>query len=150
MPQLELSTYLGQFIWLFISFIILYLFVYFLFIPRIERIVVKRSDFIKKNIDAAEDALHKAQRIRAELAMKLQETRDAARLMVSGAEYKMKLLITSQTIDNENEIANIIKKEAAKLFMLRQKEIKESGNIIDELKYSIIEKLDQPLKRDTI
>jgi F-type H+-transporting ATPase subunit b len=55
MPQLDPSSYISQVFWLFISFSLLYLFVKYWFLPRIQSSFVARETKINKLIAEAEN-----------------------------------------------------------------------------------------------
>ena len=54
MPQLEITTYPSQIFWLVVSFLILYLIMSRIIIPRISSVIKSRESEIKNNIHIAE------------------------------------------------------------------------------------------------
>lgn len=139
MPQLDFSTYLGQFLWLFFSFSILYLLIQFVFFPRIEYIIESRIDLVKKNIAVAEHAIAQAKKIKADIAAKLQKTNEQAQQMSVKAEKDIKMLLKTKEVENESITAKTLKEEATKLSILCETEIKQHAPaIVAELKEDIL------------
>ncbi len=54
MPQLDSSTYIAQIFWLFVSFVLLYLFIKYWFVPRVQKSLSDRDNKINKLIIEAE------------------------------------------------------------------------------------------------
>jgi len=140
MPQLDFSTYLGQFSWLILSFFSLYLLVQFLFFPKIEKVINSRTDLIKSNLALADEAIKKVKAMKIDIEAQLKETNEQAHAMNLEAEKKTKLLIDKKIVENENITSKILKEEASKLALLRKEELEKNGaNLIAELKKEILE-----------
>ena len=144
MPQLDFSTYPGQFLWLFFSFTLLYLFTQFVFFPRIDHIITSRVNLIRKNIAAAEDAIAQTKKVKANIADKLKRTNEQAQQISNAAEKEIKTLLEIKTVESESIAAKTLKEEARKLAILRQNEIEQHASaIIIELKKDILNLLTQ-------
>ena len=61
MPQLDPEYYLSQVFWLAITFIFLLLFLWRVSLPRIKRVLEKRSDKINKDLEDAKNLQEKAE-----------------------------------------------------------------------------------------
>ena len=66
MPQLDISTFIPQLFWLFVSFSLLYLLLSKLCLPRLSRIFAARDDVITQNLKAAHEAKDEAARLKIE------------------------------------------------------------------------------------
>ncbi|MDJ1406940.1 MAG: hypothetical protein MRQ13_00840 [Candidatus Midichloria sp.] len=142
MPQLDFSTYLGQFLWLLISFFILYSLVWFLFFPKIEEIINSRIDLIKNNLNAAEEAIKKAKEIRTAIEAKLKATNENAQIMSLEADLEVKLILETKAVENDNITSTILKEKAAELTYLGNLEIAQGvPAIVEELKQILLSSL---------
>ena len=142
MPQLDFSTYLGQFLWLFLSFSLLYLLIQFVFFPKMEKILAARTGLVEENIKAAEDAVSRMQFIKAEIAEKLKKTNEHAHQISATAEKEIKILLETKAVESENITAKVLKEESKKLALLRKSEIEQHGSeIIAELKEGVLKLL---------
>ena len=54
MPQLEISTFPSQIFWLVVSFLILYIIMAKVIVPRISSVIKNRENEIKNNIHISE------------------------------------------------------------------------------------------------
>ncbi|WHQ46393.1 MAG: hypothetical protein MTP17_02650 [Candidatus Midichloria sp.] len=142
MPQLDFSTYLDQFLWLFISFFILYLLVWLLFFPKIEKIINSRIDLIKNNLNAAEEAIKKAKEIEAAIDVKLKAINESAQIMSLEADQEVKLMLETKAVESDNITSMILKEKATELAHLRKLEIAQSvPTIVEELKQVLLSAL---------
>ncbi|CAG7590145.1 MAG: hypothetical protein AB8V23_00570 [Candidatus Midichloria sp.] len=142
MPQLDFSTYLGQFLWLLISFFILYSLVWFLFFPKIEEIINSRIDLIKNNLNAAEEAIKKAKEIKTAMEAKLKATNENAQIMSLEADREVKLILETKAVENDNITSTILKEKAAELTHLGNLEIAQGvPAIVEELKQILLSSL---------
>lgn len=142
MPQLDFSTYLAQFLWLLISFFILYSLVRFLFFPKIEEIINSRIDLIKNNLNAAEEATKKAKEIRTVMEAKLRATNENAQIMSFEADREIKLILETKAVESDNLTSMILKEKAAELTLLRNLEIAQGvPAIVEELKQILLSSL---------
>ena len=78
LPQLDIQTYPSQIFWLIISFIVLYLLVSRVAVPRISEVLEERQERIADDLDKAETLKKKAEQVRGEYEKSLAEARDKA------------------------------------------------------------------------
>ena len=67
MPQLDPEYYLSQVFWLAITFIFLLLFLWRVSLPRIKRVLEKRSDKINKDLEDAKNLQEKAEKLQKKI-----------------------------------------------------------------------------------
>ena len=97
MPQLDPSSYTSQTFWLIISFIILFLFINSLFIPKIINIRDEREKKIKKYITDAENINNEASMIKEKIDKDLLLTK-------SEIDTKLNIVIQKHTKAFEKKI----------------------------------------------
>ena len=78
LPQLNLQTYPSQIFWLIVSFVILYLLVSRVAMPRISEVLEERHERIADDLDKAETLKKEADLVRAEYEKARSEARDKA------------------------------------------------------------------------
>jgi len=78
LPQLDFNTFAGQIFWLVISFIVLYVLVSRVAVPRISEVLEERQERIADDLDKAETLKKEAEQVRAEYEKALAEARDKA------------------------------------------------------------------------
>ncbi len=90
MPQLDVASYLPQFVWLAISFAVLYLLMAKLALPRIADVLAERAKRREDNLARAEELQGEAEAAEAAYETALGEARSAAhaRLTQSGEAAK--------------------------------------------------------------
>ena len=93
MPQLDFSTYPSQIFWLFVSFVVLYLLMSQLLVPRIERIVTARQSRVDGDLE-------RAGRLQAEAEAVMQAYEKALADARAQAQATMKA-----TLDRLNQVA---------------------------------------------
>lgn len=104
MPQLDFSTYFSQFFWLVITFLLLFLFLSKLYLPKILDIFELRSKTISENIKAAHLAKEQAACLKKEyeeMVANATKTRSNKLEEVNKEIFKM---IESKLLKQENEL----------------------------------------------
>lgn len=116
MPQLDLSTYAPQLIWLAITFIVLYLLMAKLGLPRIARVLGARRERVEGDLEKAQQMKAEAEAVIAAYERALTEARQQAqqtlketseRLNAEAAERQRQLAekLTAETHAAERRIA---------------------------------------------
>lgn len=78
LPQLDIQTYPSQIFWLVVTFIVLYVLVSKVAVPRISEVLGEREERIAGDLDKAETLKREAEQVRAEYEKALTEARDKA------------------------------------------------------------------------
>lgn len=138
MPQLDFSTYLGQFCWLIVSFALCYAFIHCFFFPRLEKRLGSRASLIGNNLAAAEHAIDEVNKLRIAIDQKLEDANTQASIMLREAENQIKVMLDMQTMKHNQAHAEIIKKEHDRLEKHNAMMINKLMPVImNELKYEI-------------
>ncbi len=90
MPQLDYSVFPSQIFWLIIVFSLIYLFVHFVFMPRISGVINKREAQIDNSINEAEEAKHKAEELRQEYNEEMEKASREANQIIENTYAELK------------------------------------------------------------
>lgn len=85
MPQLDFSTYAGQIFWLFVSFIVLYLLMARVGLPRMASVLEERRLTIDTDLQGAEDAKREADKVMATYRDALADADRKAKQAIAGS-----------------------------------------------------------------
>jgi F-type H+-transporting ATPase subunit b len=92
MPQLDLSTFPSQIFWLAVFFIVLYLLMAKLAIPRIERVIDERRNRVENDLDKAGQMKSEAEAVIAAYEKALADARHQAQLTMKETSDKLAAL----------------------------------------------------------
>ncbi len=144
MPQLDFSTYASQIFWLLLGFIILYLFMARVALPRIGAILTNREERISSDLRKAEELKQEAVSTKADFASALNEAKiSAAQIMDNVHSQTAKTLASrhaqlDKTLEQQQQQAE---KSLAKLSAeTKQKMNEASVDLICEITEKLIGK----------
>lgn len=83
LPQLDLATFPTQIFWLFVTFIVLYIAMTKIAIPRIEYVLEERHSRIAEDLDKAEKLKADAEEVQANYEKALADARGSAQKLVN-------------------------------------------------------------------
>ncbi|GLQ05692.1 F0F1 ATP synthase subunit B family protein [Sneathiella chinensis] len=89
MPQLNFADFPPQLVWLAISFVILYIAMAKIAIPRISEVLEGRQDRIAKDLDEARRLSEESEQAKTEYEAALEEARSKAHTMVAGLKAEL-------------------------------------------------------------
>ncbi|MBP7190278.1 MAG: hypothetical protein KA998_03440 [Rickettsiaceae bacterium] len=111
MPQLDIAYFPSQFFWLFVSFCLLYIFLKYRSLPKIENLIGKRVHSIKADIDNAAKLRDQAIELKGECEAHIHDMHEEV--------SKIKAEILNQiSIEKEDKI-----KELNKKFLSKEKKV---------------------------
>ncbi len=120
MPQLNIADFPPQLVWLAICFVILYIAMAKLAIPRISEVLEGRQDRISRDLDEARRLSEDSEKAKAEYEAALDEARAKAHGMVS--ELKAELASDQETSKANLEATLATKAKAAEESIAKAKE----------------------------
>ena len=97
MPQLEITTYPSQIFWLVVSFIILYLIMSRVIIPKISSVIKSRDSEIKNNIHISEQMYKDTEIINNEYEITKKKIESEARSIINHLKETTNKKITTKT-----------------------------------------------------
>jgi len=141
MPQLDTSTFLPQLFWLGVCFLALYLMLSSLVVPKIARVLEKRSETFKEKI-------HKASTYREEAEILLRDYEAALAQAREAAHQKYKDITNAALHEVAQQKKYFLERLKERLHMAEQelyesriKASQEAESIANEVASQILEKL---------
>ncbi|PJK28864.1 F0F1 ATP synthase subunit B' [Minwuia thermotolerans] len=104
MPQLAAETFASQIVWLAITFVILYLIMARVVIPRIGGILEDREQRIRSDLDKAEELKSETDKAIRDYEARLAEARSSAANIVAGMKAEMNAEIDKRRQEIEAEL----------------------------------------------
>lgn len=89
LPQLDFTTYSEQVAWLFLTFIVLYVLISRVVLPRVDRVLEEREEKIAGDLDQAERLRTEAEEIKTAYEARLAEARSGAQKAALAAKEKV-------------------------------------------------------------
>ena len=133
MPQLEITTFPSQIFWLVVSFLMLYLIMSRIIIPRISFVIKKRETEIKNNVHIAEQIYGDTKIINDEFEKIKKETQEEARTIINN----LKEITNKKIIEN----TELLKKSEKEIFKKKNKTLKNINKISLNISQEIIKKV---------
>ena len=141
MPQLEITTFPSQIFWLVVSFLMLYLIMSRIIIPRISFVIKKRETEIKNNVHIAEQIYEDTKIINDEFEKIKKETQEEARTIINNLkEITSKKIIQNTELLKKN-LEKKLKKSEKEIFKKKNKTLKNINKISLNIAQEIIKKV---------
>ena len=131
MPQLDPASFFSQVFWLIIVFSILFIFINFLFLPKIKNVGSRRANIIKENLINAEKNNKKIEELNVKIRDDISNAKLRAEKQLKEAHDK------SMLIFNQQLKKQIQKFEHEESELLKEIEIKKKEVLYNIDKYAI-------------
>ena len=116
MPQLEITTFPSQIFWLVVSFLMLYLIMSRIIIPRISFVIKIREAEIKNSILVAEQIYEDTKIINNEFEKVKKKTQEEARTIINNLKEKTNKKIIENTELLKKNLEKKLKKSEKEIF----------------------------------
>ena len=151
MPQLEITTYPSQIFWLVVSFLILYLIMSRIIIPRISSVIKSRESEIKNNIHIAEQMYKDTEIINNEYEETKKKIEEEARGIINHLKETTSKKIAKNTDSLKKKLEDILEKNEQEIINNKKKVLKEINKISLNLSEEILKKLsNKKRKKETL
>ena len=141
MPQLEISTFPSQIFWLVISFLVLYIIMSRIIIPRISSVIKDRESEIKNNINISEQLYRDTEVINSEIEKVRQDTETEARKIINNLKEVTNKKIDKNFVALKGKIEKKLEKSEHEIIRNKKKILKEINKISLNLTEEILNKL---------
>ena len=152
MPQLEITTYPSQIFWLVVSFLILYLIMSRIIIPRISSVIKSRESEIKNNIHIAEQMYKDTEIINNEYEETKKNIENEARGIINHLKETTNKKIKNSTELLKKRLEQKLEKNEQEIINKKKKVLKEIKKISLNLSEEILKKLSKKkkIKKNTL
>ncbi len=130
MPQLDPEFFISQLFWLVVCFTFLLLFLWRISLPRISSVLLKRSNKINSDIEAAKKLQSDAESIQNKIDEQLRDAQDQAKNAIK---------------DSSTNLQNKASEEISKINDEISKKIDESYNLIEKSKKESMQNIDEQI-----
>jgi len=141
MPQLEITTFPSQIFWLVVSFLMLYLIMSRIIIPRISFVIKKRETEIKNNVHIAEQIYGDTKIINDEFEKIKKKTQEEARTIINNLKEITNKKIIENTELLKKNLEKKLKKSEKEIFKEKNKTLKNINKISLNISQEIIKKV---------
>tara|TARA_B100000686_G_scaffold346958_1_gene434635 strand:+ start:985 stop:1491 length:507 start_codon:yes stop_codon:yes gene_type:complete len=141
MPQLEISTFPSQIFWLVVSFLILYIIMAKVIVPRISSVIKNRENEIKNNIHISEQLYRDTEIINDEIEKIKNDTETEAREIINNLRININKKINENNQILKNKLKKKLEKDEKNIFKKKEKVLKEINKIAFNLSQEIIKKI---------
>ena len=152
MPQLEITTYPSQIFWLVISFLLLYLIMSRIIIPRISSVIKSRETEIINNIHISEQMYKDTEIINDEYEETKKNIENEARQIINHLKETTNKKITKSTELLKKRLEQKLEKNEQEFINKKKKALKEINKISLNLSEEILKKLSnkKKIKKNTL
>ena len=151
MPQLEITTYPSQIFWLVVSFLILYLIMSRVIIPKISSVIKSRESEIKNNIHISEQMYKDTEIINNEYEETKKNIENEARGIINHLKETTNKKINNSTELLKKRLEQKLEKNEQEIINKKKKELKKIKKISLNLSEEILKKLsNKKRKKETL
>jgi F-type H+-transporting ATPase subunit b len=141
MPQLDISTFTPQLVWLAITFIVLYLLMAWLGLPRISKAIVARRDRIDGDLARAAQVKAEAEGVLAAYQKGLVDARAEAQATLKAAGERL----AADAAERQRELADRLSQQIAaaeqRIAAMKTEALAEVRGVAVDVGRAVVEKL---------
>lgn len=141
MPQLDVSTYMGQLFWLLLTFTLLLALMTYSIVPKLERIFTRREREIRVLLDQAEAAQREAQSLMQLDQEKLQEARLEAQQKIRMVVEKLRQEKELHKQDMDHFFQQKLSEVDQQFHLLKKQALQEAVLLKGELVEALFQKI---------
>jgi F-type H+-transporting ATPase subunit b len=137
-PPFDATTYASQLFWFAITFIIFYILMKRLALPRVAGILADRKGRISGDLDAAQALKSKSEAAQAAYAKALGEARGNAHRIADGAREQAKTAAAAKRSSIESDLATRLQESEARIADIKTKALAEVGGIASDTAQAVV------------
>jgi F-type H+-transporting ATPase subunit b len=141
MPQLDIAFYPSQIIWLVVSFVLLYLAMSRIALPRISEVLEKRRDCIEGDLDKAEALKKEADEVLAAYEQSIAETKAQALDVVKQASDQLAKESAARHAKLSAALAEQVKAAESTIAQAKANALADIKNIAEDITHQVTTKL---------
>ena len=137
-PPFDATTYASQLFWFAITFVIFYIFMKRLALPRIAGILADRKGRISGDLDAAQSLKSKSEAAQAAYEKALAAARGNANRIADGAREQAKTAAATKRSSIESDLATLLQESEARIADIKTKALAEVGAIASDTAQAVV------------
>lgn len=141
LPQLDIDTFPTQIFWLFVTFILLYLAMSKIAIPRIEYVLEERNNRLAEDLDKAGKLKADAEEVRANYEKALADARGSAQTLIAKTKDEASAENAKAEADADAAAAVQIKEAEARIGDARSEALANVKDVVSEVVGDAVAKL---------
>ncbi len=141
MPQFWLEDFAPQIVWLAICFVVMYLLMWRVALPRVADVLEARQDRIATDLDKAEELKSKSEQVLAEYEAALTEARTKAQAIIAEKQAAMAAEAERRNQEVSDQLAERAREATAQIDSARAEAMAEVSGIARDLAGQMAEKL---------
>lgn len=141
MPQLDFADYAPQLIWLFITFVALYLLMARVALPRIATVLEERRDRIANDLAQAEQLRQETDEAIAAYEQALADAKAKANAIAQQTRDKLNEELESERASVEEEVAEKLERAEAEITRTKQEALSHVEEIARDTTAALVERL---------
>lgn len=141
LPQMDFATFEEQVVWLFLTFIVLFLIVSRLVLPRVTKVLEEREETIATDLDTAERFKKEAEDVKNAYEEAVAQARKQAHDTIIGAKEQIQADIAKAQADLDASLAEKAAAAEASIAKAREEALASVGDVAKEVAGELVSKL---------
>lgn len=141
LPQLNIATFEEQVIWLFLTFIVLFVIVSRMVLPRVTKVLEEREERIANDLDAAERLKKDAEDVKNAYEEASAKARKQAQETVLKAKEKIQADIAKAQAELEETLSAKAAEAEARIAKAREEALASVGDVASDVASELVAKL---------
>ena len=139
LPQLDFASYPSQIFWLIVAFIVLYLLLSRIALPRISTILEERADAVADDLDRAEEFRRKAEVAEEQYQQALRDARARAQEIAAANRAEIQKQVDAATAKADAEIAARAAESEKRIKEIRDSAMASVEQVAQETALAVVE-----------
>lgn len=141
LPQLNIATFEEQVVWLFLTFIVLFVIVSRAVLPRVTKVLEEREERIANDLDTAERLKKDAEDVKNAYEEAVAKARKQAQETILGAKEKIQADIAKAQADLDAELSARAAEAEARIAKAKDEALADVGDVAAEVAGELVSKL---------
>lgn len=141
LPQLNIATFEEQVVWLFLTFIVLFVIVSRLVLPRVTKVLEEREERIANDLDTAERLRKDAEDVKNAYEEAVAKARKKAQDTILGAKEKIQADIAKAQAELDADLSAKAAEAEARIVKAREEALASVGDVAAEVAGELVSKL---------
>ncbi|MHA1539633.1 MAG: F0F1 ATP synthase subunit B family protein [Alphaproteobacteria bacterium] len=139
-PQLDFTTYPTQIFWAIICFLLTYIFVGKIALPRIMNVVERRHEKVQNDLDKSEEMQTEAEGIQSAYEAAVAKARKEAYQIIKEENHRLEADVAKWAAELDLNINKRIKQAEPRITKIKQDVMKDLVTVSEDLTHQVIEK----------